>query len=218
MANEQERPAKPKGSGMKTAGKVLFWMGFAGIIISLILVLVTYVAVSQECLYVGILLGVVALLMAIVGAILFFMGKSQEKRQKNQNILLGGILFLIGIGVLVPCLILPLGCYDVECFGFVITLIILAIICGVLALVGLILFLVGIDQKNRTRAPFLSRILTEEQMHSGLYLEREGKTLYLKRENVDEAEDEILEAFFPKITSQEYIREQAQKFVKPTSS
>ncbi len=60
---------------------------------------------------------------------------------------------------------------------------------------------------------FFSNILTEEQTASGLYLEKVGKVLYLKREN----EDEVLATFLPKITLPDYIREEAQKFVKPSS-
>ena len=63
---------------------------------------------------------------------------------------------------------------------------------------------------------FLPRILTKEQMDSGLYLERDGERLYLKKENADEAEDEILDTFFPKITSPEYIRAEAQKYINPS--
>jgi hypothetical protein len=40
MANEQERPAKPKGSGKKTASNVLISIGVIGNIISIVIFIV----------------------------------------------------------------------------------------------------------------------------------------------------------------------------------
>jgi ABC-type multidrug transport system fused ATPase/permease subunit len=50
-------------------------------------------------------------------------------------------------------------------------------------------------------------ILTEKQMQSGLYLEKEGNLFILKRG------DEVLTNFYSKTTAIPFIREEAQKYV-----
>jgi len=56
----------------------------------------------------------------------------------------GLIMFILGIICLVSFLLLVyLSYWDIDALGFAINLFVTAIICGVLALVGLILFIVG---------------------------------------------------------------------------
>jgi|GEM_PF-1860987 len=159
MASEQEKPTRPRGRRKKITGIILFWVGFAGIINSLIMIFVVgYGHYSEEYVYVGIPIGIVSLLMTDVGVFLFIEGRSEEKSRKNRKVLLGVILLVIGIEVLGSCLYLALfGCYDVECIGFAIFMLIVAGIGGVLALIGLILVLIGksqeISQRNQNTFP-----------------------------------------------------------------
>jgi hypothetical protein len=52
--------------------------------------------------------------------------------------------------------------------------------------------------------------LTNEQMYSGLYIERDGNLLDLKRD------EKLLLTFDTTVATRDYIREEAQKFVNPT--
>ena len=87
MANEQERPAKPKGSGMKITSIVLFWVGVVAILIC-VLSLVTYSGNMLEpesiptwnVLIYGSPTG---FLFMLIGAILYFVGRRQGKKQRS---------------------------------------------------------------------------------------------------------------------------------------
>jgi len=55
------------------------------------------------------------------------------------------------------------------------------------------------------------RYLTKEQRKSGLYIDRDGELLDVKRNG------EVLQSFYAKATKPEFIREEAQKFVRDNS-
>jgi cation transport ATPase len=88
MTNEQERPAKPERSGMTVTGIVFFWMGIAMILVSLLLCVLTGGGSWPEDFITGFFILVIGasagLIFALVGAILYFIGRNQAKRQNLQ--------------------------------------------------------------------------------------------------------------------------------------
>ena len=89
MLNKPGKPAFPRGHRKKTAGIILFWIGFVGIIISSgMTVLGSRVGDNPDAwgiFFAGIIAIIVTLFMAILGAILYAAGKSQEIEQRNLN-------------------------------------------------------------------------------------------------------------------------------------
>ena len=96
MANEHHMLIKTSGNRMITATRILLGIGIAGVIISSILVFVGLFSgineMSEEAwgsgiiVIIGFLLLIVAFLVLAAGIILYFVGRSKEKKQKNQNI------------------------------------------------------------------------------------------------------------------------------------
>jgi nitrate reductase gamma subunit len=90
MGNEQEKPANPRGRRKKITGIVLFWVGIAAILIFFLIAVsigkewygsvLSYVLFASAC---GIIAG---FLFVIIGTTLYSVGRSQAKKQKNQNI------------------------------------------------------------------------------------------------------------------------------------
>lgn len=89
MANEQERIAKQKRFGKKAAGVTLFWVG-------VVLVIITVIIFGMALYSVGIayfapyfwdcfIMLFIASLMIVAGAILYFVGRSEAKKAKNQK-------------------------------------------------------------------------------------------------------------------------------------
>ena len=93
MANEQERPAKPKGSGKKTAGKTQLWIGIVFLIIGIILGAITSslgnedldLALALVTGWAAVIAFGISCLFLLIGATLFFKGRGQAKKQKNQT-------------------------------------------------------------------------------------------------------------------------------------
>jgi len=94
MANEQERPAKPKGNRMKTAGKVLLWVGVVFLVIGIILYAIVpgcppYCSNPERAVdWIADLAAFIAwgisCLFLLPGVILYFVGRSQTKKQNLQ--------------------------------------------------------------------------------------------------------------------------------------
>ncbi len=89
MPNEDHSSTKTNRNSKKIAGIILFWIGFAGIISSSAMTVASFLWGTMDFpeaigwVIAGIALVIVALLMAIVGAILFGAGKSQEIEQRS---------------------------------------------------------------------------------------------------------------------------------------
>jgi hypothetical protein len=90
---EHEKTALPRGYGKKVAGMMLLATGITGIIMGLLIFFVSCSSMPNmdtpedfDTLFTGFLSGVVGIILTIIGAILDAVGRSQLKKQKNQNI------------------------------------------------------------------------------------------------------------------------------------
>ncbi len=93
MADEQEKPVRPRGRGLQVYGWLVFALGFVFFIIGVIFI--PYVGTSTSS-GLGAALGGgfriisfnalgIGVLLLITGLTFLFVGKSQGKKQKNQN-------------------------------------------------------------------------------------------------------------------------------------
>jgi len=92
MANERETATKKRLEKNKNIGSPMFWFGIVIIILSIIWFMLGTSGPDVDSVrgmaiisYVGAGIGG---LLVIIGAILFLIGKGQEKKQKNQIVLL----------------------------------------------------------------------------------------------------------------------------------
>ena len=85
MANEQDKPAKPRGRGKQVAGIVLFWMGIVGILFFAGAMFVCIDSGSNpDYIPLAVIAGAVfwiSLLLVVMGAIMYHKGRSQAKKQ-----------------------------------------------------------------------------------------------------------------------------------------
>ena len=86
MANQDGKAVKPGVSKIKIAGIVLFWVGMATIIVSF-LIFSSFVEDIREPesitpTSVSFFIAVGGIIFILIGATLFFVGRSQEKKQK----------------------------------------------------------------------------------------------------------------------------------------
>ena len=95
MLNKRERPAKPSGRKKQVAGIVLFWIGIVFLVIGIIFGAITLDAGSpageiertgqMEAGFAAFIACVIGFLFMLIGVILYFVGRSQIKKQKNQT-------------------------------------------------------------------------------------------------------------------------------------
>ena len=87
MANEHQVSTNAGGNKKKTAGIILFWIGIVGIFFFLVAIYTCLSSGSDpDYIPLAMIAGAVlfiSLPMAVVGASLFFVGKSEEKKQRN---------------------------------------------------------------------------------------------------------------------------------------
>jgi hypothetical protein len=86
--NTEETLDLNKATRKKTKGIILFWVGVAAILIS-VLILISIEGVLPDGaveLSISAFVGIAGFLFVLIGAILFFVGKSEVKKAKNQNI------------------------------------------------------------------------------------------------------------------------------------
>ena len=88
MVNEQERPAKSRGHKNKTTGIWMFWIGITGSALGFLMFYGTLFTMPDldtpedfPIIIAGIVFVLVSCPTAIVGVILYFVGRSQAKKQ-----------------------------------------------------------------------------------------------------------------------------------------
>lgn len=166
MTNEQESPAKSRGSGMKGASIVLWVVGSLLLIAGIISFAVVLPTPYGGEIIIGMGIGIILL---FVGAILYFIGRSREKEQsdldeadiqngrrsksKNKKKTAGIILLVIGLTSVFISAIWMASCWnsinDIEggiafAIGFLLFIVALPI-----AAIGAILYIVGSNQQKK---------------------------------------------------------------------
>jgi divalent metal cation (Fe/Co/Zn/Cd) transporter len=89
MQNKSERATYPRGYRKKFAGIALFWVGIVCAIISMMMLGVGFYYLNSiedsVAIYTEFIMLFVAFVAIVIGGILYFVGRSQAKKQKNQN-------------------------------------------------------------------------------------------------------------------------------------
>ena len=89
MLNKSKRTVYPRGYGRKFAGIALFWVGLVCAIITMIVLGIGFYYLNSVedsvAIYAGFIMLFVFFLMIVIGATLYFVGRSQANKAKNQT-------------------------------------------------------------------------------------------------------------------------------------
>ena len=89
MLNKSEKNNYLKEYHKKCIGVTMFWLGIAVAIISMMMLGIGFYYMNSIedsiAIYIEFIIFFIALVVTVIGAILYFVGRSQAKKQKNQN-------------------------------------------------------------------------------------------------------------------------------------